>query len=825
MIAELRLKNNVGLLTKGTKSVTLDLADLVNIFMGRNGFGKTSILKECHPLPPDNSDYAKGGYKYVKWIVSAQEFYIMESNTGTSSTHSFKKNGVEELNTGGTLTVQRELCQEYFGLTPALVKYMSGLKINNLFTTLTTATRKQLFMDMYPNDTRYALNVYNKIKGELRNTVGALKNQHKRLAEENQRNATLSSTSIPELEEKINSLDGRIKEAMVLSGRLANEVNVQQETRDMIHRFIKLTKDLVIGSVTSIEGPEELYQQRAQCERIMERTDRNITIVRTKLATLMETLSGVNYVTETPEILEEQQRALIEIQNHDQQIFDDSARQVHAAFGELEDYAIDLIASSSDALCESLGQIVEASSPDITLLKYKAWEERQAEVISQGRSLKYQVEELRHALKHFDMSEDLKCPECATEFKPGFDLKDIELKRSELVRLEQQLKVATKEHNDLDAKLKLDEEFFSSLSSVVQNARYLDNKENTLLTILKEHRVGYQDPSPLINAFKAATLYRSKRNLIKEHQAEIDSLGNRIASLRRNDIVELGRQLTELENILASDQSTLKTFNERLKDIDYRLEEINARDSKVELLINLRDEIVESYKKQGRWLLKQATDKAVSEWVPAKDSFMQMLIRGRSLASVIESIELDITRLEKRRDQLQILQDNICPNKGLIGKLMEDFIKTVTANMNAVIREVFTTPLYVLPCVNKKGDLDYNFPVINSIDGKPSKDVSDCSGGEQDMINLAFRMILLRYKARNQFPLMLDEVGVKLDAFHQQRLFDYILNLSTSGEVNQILMVSHFFAHTSMFKNANVIALNSEGISVPTDANQKAKFK
>lgn len=825
MIAELRLKNNVGLLTKGTKSVTLDLADLVNIFMGRNGFGKTSILKECHPLPPDNSDYAKGGYKYVKWIVSPQEFYIMESHTGSSSTHSFKKNGVEELNTGGTLTVQRDLCLQYFGLTPNMVKYMSGLKVNNLFTTLSTATRKQLFMDIYPNDTRYALNVYNKIKAELRNCIGAIKNQHKRLAEENQRAATLSSTSIPELEQKIGDLDNRIKEAMVLSGMLANEQNVQQQTRDLIHKFIKLTKDLVIGNVTTLEGPNELMAKHDQCKRIMEKCQHRITVTRTKLTTLMETLSGLNYVNDTPEVLEQQQQHLITVQKHDQGIFNDADRLVRNLFPNLTEEQLDIIARSADSLCPKLEEVVQASSESMTLLDYRLLQEQMEKNISHGRTLKYEVEELRHALKHFDMTEDMKCPECKTEFKPGFDLKDVEQKRKDLQRLEQQLKNVVSEYRSLDAKLKNDEEFFNTLTPVVEEAKMFRDEGNTLLNVLKDYGVGYKDCSPLVNVFRAAVERRTRGKLIKEHQDEIESLGRRIASLRRNDVEELTRQLTEYETILASEQRTLRHFNEQLETIDYRLESINARELKVDQLVEMRDEILDSFRDQGRWLLKQATDHAVAEWVPAKDNFMQMLIRGRSLASVIESIELDIQRLESRKAKLQVLQDNVCPNKGLIGKMMQDFIKTVTANMNATIRQVFTTPLFVLPCINKKGDLDYNFPVINSIDGKPSKDVSDCSGGEQDMINLAFRMILLRYKAKNRFPLMLDEVGVKLDAYHQQRLFDYILNLSTSGEVNQILMVSHFFSHTSMFKNANVIALNSEGITVPTDANQKAVFK
>lgn len=825
MLTELRLTNNVGLLTKGTKSVELTFKELVNIFMGRNGYGKTSILKECHPLPPDNADYAKGGYKYARWDVSPQEFYILESHTGSASTHSFKRNGVEELNTGGTLTVQKELCREYFGLTPQLVKYLNGCKVNDLFTMLSTAARKQIIMEMYPNDTRYAMTVYNKIKAELRNCQGALKNQHKRLAEENQRKQQLMETSLPELEAKIESLDTRIKEAMVLSGALSHVNDVSEELQLQIKDFVKLTRDLVIGSVVSIEGPEALVEKREQARRIMAKSNTKVLLNRAKLADLMETLSGVNYITETPEVLEEQKAALEAVQQLDTQAHNSAQYIVRQHFGDISDKTVDLLVSASSGLIPLLEQVVLASSENVTLVGYNLWLERLEAVNNQGRTLKFQAETLHHDLKHFDAAEDLECPECKHGFKPGFDVKDIEVKREELVRLRGQLKVASEEKHSLESRLRNDEEFYTSVNKIMSTVRYLDDEANTLHDIMIDNAVGYRDSSPLINALKAAAIYREKRDLIKQHETEIQSLSVRIESLRRNNIAELTRQCTELEAILASEERTLRSFTEKMNDIEAKLDEMRGRDTKINILETLRQDILDSFKDQGKYILLTATNNAIQEWVPVKDQHMQMLIRGRSAESVIQSIEEDIERLEIRCKRLQLLQDTICPNKGMIGKMMEDFIKTLCCNMNSIIRDVFTTPLYVLPCKNSKGALDYRFPVINSVDGKPSKDVTDCSGGEQDIINLAFRMVLNRYKARNGFPLVLDEVGVKLDAFHQQRLFDYILNISTNGEVNQILMVSHFFAHTSMFKKANVVALNSEGITVPTDANTNAKFK
>ena len=87
MIVKLILKGYIPLNTKGVEYFETDQLGLMNILIGRNGHGKSSILNEASPMPPENADYVEDGYKYVEIINKGKRYYL-ESFTGSKSKHS-----------------------------------------------------------------------------------------------------------------------------------------------------------------------------------------------------------------------------------------------------------------------------------------------------------------------------------------------------------------------------------------------------------------------------------------------------------------------------------------------------------------------------------------------------------------------------------------------------------------------------------------------------------------------------------------------------------------------------------------------------------------
>ena len=128
MLERLILENYVPLLSSNITKVDLDLKHLITLIMARNGTGKSAIMLELNPLPPENGNYTAGGRKYVEWRVG-KRLYKMDSNTGVGNGHSFRIDDGPELNTGGTFSAQKELVYNHFNkMDGGLVKVLHGIK-------------------------------------------------------------------------------------------------------------------------------------------------------------------------------------------------------------------------------------------------------------------------------------------------------------------------------------------------------------------------------------------------------------------------------------------------------------------------------------------------------------------------------------------------------------------------------------------------------------------------------------------------------------------------------------------------------------------------
>jgi chromosome segregation ATPase len=68
----------------------------------------------------------------------------------------------------------------------------------------------------------------------------------------------------------------------------------------------------------------------------------------------------------------------------------------------------------------------------------------------------------------------------------------------------------------------------------------------------------------------------------------------------------------------------------------------------------------------------------------------------------------------------------------------------------------------------------------------------------------------------------MDEVGVALDELHRGRFCSWVAEQYRLDKINQSFLVSHYVNQFGMFTNANVIALNIEGLNIPVKVNSKA---
>ncbi|TQH48083.1 hypothetical protein [Pseudomonas aeruginosa] len=815
ILTKLILENYIPLLSSGIKRVELDLNHLVNLLIAQNGVGKTSILREANPLAPENANYRGVGRKYVE-IKRGLDHFVLDSKTDLGNGHSFKFNG-KELNKNGTFTEQKDLVWIHFRLDSTISRILSGLKPNSLFSAMPVAQRKDFFMFIYPNDTSYALGVFNKLKTERRELAAAIKNQVMRYTEESAKLKQIAECGPEELERRVKTIETELRESLLVRGGL-EQVKVDPELQSKIDTFKRLAEQMTLNRVSGFfETEAELRQGIETVQAILSVHEGQATAIQMVISEHVGVLEGMEEIKEDPFVFHHQAEQLkVELT---------ALREEYKQHGVLlgnyplfndDTYDFTGLELVYEALVAQLRRVVNASTPELTGGRYKEYTVKLEQTRNQLRASKNELDTLTHQLKHYDAMELVTCPECTHEFKVGITANELRAARVKAEALKLSVTKLERDVETLERLVEQDSEWYHSMLALHQFCR-MNGDVKCLPELIKAYDMGKSDTNILLNALRAFMGRFNCKRRIDALLEEEKLLNTRIGLLQKDSVLDIATYLKSLEHDLEVENSRIGFYRRRVEQLIRNLKTIHTYTRDLETLRCLKDEIFNGLEQQGLVELRKRVDERIHLLTDEKDEYLASIIKSRSLSAVVASISEDIDRLKRRLKIVDGLMNGLCPNKGLIGKLMTDFIKTYCANMNAVIQSVWNTTLFVKPCHKDNGDLNWKFPVVTG-DDEPTPDVSDCSLGEAGIIDFAFRYVAIRY--HGNFPLMLDEVGTTFDEIKRGRFFNFIHELTTQKDAKQLFMISHYITQYGMFTNPNVIAMCYEGLSLPGEVNQ-----
>lgn len=825
MLVKLILKNYTPLAKKNVTYVELDTKDIFNIILGRNGFGKTSLMKQLTVYPPDNADYGPGGYKESHHVVG-KDTYILKSTTGKSSEHHFIHNG-KELNEGNTLLVQRELVKIHFRVTNTINSVLTGLDVRDLFTTLSTARRKDFLMQINPNDTSYALKIHDKLKSNLNALKGGLKTQRQRLVVEESRLVQLESMDPEKLQEEIKLMDVQIKNALIIHGTLQH---INRTELDPLKKEIGNIISFLMGVNASVTQPKSvLLELKNKAEGTLDYYKTREIKLSSLLTELASQLSGLDLGNNNLDSYRQRlamNKTAIEInqgeldslkskfENHPlfEDVYHDSGFQTHAM-----------------ELVSFLQGIHQTNDVNITSAIYQARIAKVKELMDELTNVKNHINTTQHSLDHFERAEGTECPKCDHKFKIGVkDINPVGL-RITLNTLNERKVTLQKSISEINDWLEDNQGWYESMGSLTRYARRHCNPQ-LIISLIGEYRIGKTDISVLIDVIRSTVTYGDITKTMAALLEETATVEKQVKFLESSDVETLFKRSQFVERELGTAQHGVRRILNEIRGYDDQLDTIELDVQRRDRLGYLIEEFETKLIENGKWRIKSRVEEIIQDLTPRKDSLISNLIRSQSLHSVIQSIKDNIADMERREKHTALLLDGLSPVNGLIGYLMNDFLKSVIANVNAIIQPIWTNRLHVLNCSTSKEDddvdLSYSFPVVSGDSDKPNKDIGNCSGGEREIINFAFRLVLLRYMGeRCSIPLMMDEVGVAFDELHRGRFCAYIAEQLRISKLPQVFMISHYINQYGVFNNSNVIALNTEGLTIPVKVNQKSVIK
>ena len=814
-ITKLILRNCDRFLLNQIREIIYTPQSPYQLITGNNGSGKSSLLEELSPLPPDKNKFTSNGYKEIHIVHEGKKYVLTNDFTkGGSGQHSFKLNG-EELNDGANVTTQLLLVKEHFKYTKEVHELVIGKK---RFTTMSGLQRRDWFVKIANVDMTYIMNLFNNVKTAYRDNQGAIKLQEKRLAssleqlvpKEEEEKLQKETELYQRILNKLTSLIPReLKQAEVVEQQLQTLIDGirlrYHELGDLPHPYVKNDKSLqdlktsVQMKLAKINELKERFEKESQRHLELEqryskmRWDENINEeemeaelndIEARLPTLTERIEFSGDISETIRIAEEIKQPFEEwctsaITNTDGRFNPERYEQNYSRFREVEE----------------------------KLNKVRGGVNRLEEHIQHVKSNLFETS----------------CPHCHFKFQTALDSHRLPEFEERLAKGRQMIPELEKQYQELQEELnayKAYNENFSycrrtfiapypSLSGFFDKLAGMNFRDTPLVA------VGQLDKFILaLNHTKQYRELNERRMFLKDV----------LAKRRGGEATLLKGLLNESELTLSSLQGELQVFTqqhreveEHYKQVERYLDILQAFDAEMkeyEVVLNDLEVVYEGI------FLSDTMSKYQSEYYMTQEKLAELKTKRR----VIEDVENYLKDLKTREEEFKVLLDVLNPNDGLIAKTLLGFIHHFLDQFNQLIGHIWTYDMKVVAEESSEFTKNYNFPLKQANKDTPSSDVRESSKGQQEMVDFAFILLTMRYLGLSHFPLLLDELGGGFTEVHRIHIFNYLKQLVETGQVEQLFLISHNVTSHDTLNLADVICFDPQATMVDEHVNKTIQF-
>lgn len=798
-------------------SIRITPAQRVQLILGTNASGKSSLMGELSPLPAVSANYSKNGSKTIS-ITHRGDEYLLKSSFSPQN-HSIIKNGDEELNPGGTITIQRELVKTLFGVTQETHDLVTGLE---RFTSMSPTRRREWFTKLSDNDHQYALQVYGLVKDRLRDTVGALKLAKKRLVAETAK--LISPEAMHGIEMQISTIvseidilyTSRVEESRPYDELDRNWKDQEKELEALTQRFFKLKQTIVPESWLTIseleEGRNGLYQEQAGI-------DSEINVLTKEHSGLKETYDAFEKSGGVG--LEDLRTNLVNAKGRKEALL--ATSRLSLVF---EDPVLSLSAFESvrSILHGIFSEIPENSDRRYSFAKLQAAREARVTLETNLGSDSDKLQRLQHQKFHQDSiknGEQTNCPNCNHKWYPGYSEAGYK-KLTELIdKGIDHIDKIKKKMVELDEVIALNlsyGDFLKQYSSLNKSATSLQ----PFWDFLNTEEVVFNAPRRVLVHIESLAQDLSNASKAVECDREIKRLEELIEIALKASNVDMGKLKTRIDGIeerlgaLAKRKSylvgSIQNYTDsilKMKVMDSLIESIKVTSS---MLNRTTDDMIRSMKNDViNDCLRTLQITLAQKQSALNDARMQK--------GIVDDIQSSINRLEVEEEALKVLEASLSPTTGLIAEGLFSFIRSMVKKMNTVIRRIWTYPMEIQDCVvdEENGlELDYRFPVLTKGAVKPTPDVKQGSAGMIEMVDLAFIIIAMHNLGMGDYPLLLDEFGKGFDHTHRQNATNAIKTILDQLPFSQLWMISHYQDSYQTFTNAEICVLCDSNIVLPS---------
>lgn len=818
----------------------MTLSQKIQLILGTNGSGKSSLMAELFPLPADGNHFHKGGSKTIH-ITHRGDIYVLKNEYHTKAgTHSFVKNG-EELNKEGLVTSQLELCWSEFRINRKVRELLMGKR---KFTEMRAIERREWLTLLADADFDYALNVYNQLREKLRDADRDVRRDQGRLTIETSKIITPEEQA--RLKKEVETIHHELSDLIAIrrpidQSVMALEARQTQGMQTLAEMSTRLLRMRLHAPLTAY-GSEE--PRRNDWNELEKPQFKSIEQIDSYLGNIKERIAAEEaLINQAVKDHHKLQQNLTVLKKTGQEGLTTLATNMQILVGQrmdnlsslklkidVTDPQVAMIAfdSCQDLLFQVFSEIPENEDKRFSQATRQTLQTdlgKQREVAFGYKSRLDKLEaQAAHMEKHLADGK-VDCPKCGHRFVPGFTDEGLKAVR-------EQLSKGTALH--------------AQVSETIAKLEGKLAEFDAYGTLYRQYTgcvSGYPALKPLWDYLTEkdlpVTAPRMILPVLAHFRQDLLILTHDVALTKQiDDIKELMKQKS-----LVGDVSLAET-QLHLEEISLQVEGMTAYLARLRLKYSehaqYRKELVEAFE-LGKKIEKLQSDltQVTSEMVDTmwmetvhhciRQLQSQLNRKEETLNEVkqqlgrVEDLKVSIERSLLDKRALEILVDTLSPKDGLIAEGLMGFIKTYTRQINQILKKVWTYPLVVKECSmggDGRVELDYKFPLIVMNVTPPVPDVEDGSLGQREIIDLAFKIVAMRYLGLSHSSLILDEFGASFDKAHQVNAVEMIKTLIDTTQFSQLFMISHYHSAYGAFANVETCVLDGKNIVVPDVYNQ-----
>lgn len=822
------------------KRIDVEAKSQIQIIIGTNGSGKSSIMSELSPLPANKNLYFAGGYKKICLIHEGDEYQISSTFEKKAGKHSFVKNNGLELNVNGLSTLQTELCLEYLGYNP-LIDDLTHCRYQ--ISRMSPTERKSLILTMAPSIPDFVVQLHKQAKSELRVCKNNLNLLYTRKSIIEEKLVSLEilhqfKTENIELEQQQIKISNDI---FLLQNRIAeyqNECNrlgvPRQLDMQVIMTYRKKVQQLLLDSPLKLSidtVPEilsSLQEQQGQYQQIKLNAENNYQQLQQELNQYDPLLLQGQDTGQQDclQLIESKMKRLDEIVNYTKlPVIQVEKFDLH------EQQYKKLYELFSETWLSEVSYWYPKNNYSKIDRKVNYWDSLLTRINRESNELQFKLQELKKEedlllygpIIHLD-----NCTTCdyALTYQQRRD--KLQDKKKSLITQDKEVKKqlmkiqrVTERFKILHEKMEQQQSYLQQIQAILQPTIWRSSSID-LLDILNG------DPQKWLHELKltliAQQFHFEKIKLekdIQQAQSTIEALAKvqvpaidilkkiyyeKINQLKMYQTDALFAQC-ELVRIQKHQQyceqyRKLREAADRiLNDIDHYFDYTSL----MEYVKYLQSEYLPILMKQ-----KQELDQKI--FVITTQLKEQETLRARYTEEITNIIE----KIEYRQKVCSYLEMGLSPETGMPHYHILKFINAILENVNFILSQLWTYPFNIE--LLKEGD-EVNCEFVASCNNKQSVALNKLSKSQEAGINFAFYIALVYAVRGTDYPMFFDECDDGFDLKHKQMFLDWLKLYIESQYTPQLWMVYHDVTLYSGFLYKDVICLKKDNISLPQEVN------